>query len=278
MRSFIIILWLILGIIYWWIWDSRVDTCCDGKDKNKIENTQKKSTTKAVTTAKLLTKSSLPLAFIWGKSGTVVGDGFKAYKDSLVGKLKKNEKFEIIGYYHSEEVNNTKFENLGLARANETRKLFPELPDNRIKLSGKLIQRQPKDKNIAYESTSFNYIIDNPNIKKVGDDKVLIYFPYNSSNKKDSKKIEAYLDDVAKRVTKSGETVILTGHTDSVGNDDYNYKLALKRVNKIKNYLISKGVAANKVKAMSKGEKEPIATNDTPEGRSKNRRVELIIK
>ncbi len=274
MRSFIIILWLILGIIYWWVWDSRVDTCC-GKDK--VENTQKKSATKAATTTKTLTKSSLPLAFIWGKSGTITGSGFKPYKDSLIGKLKDNETFEIVGYYNSQEVNNTSYENLGVARANEVRKLFPEIPDNRVKLTGKLVQKLPKDKNIAYESASFNYFIDNSGLKQVGN-KVLIYFPYNSSQKKNTQKIEAYLDDVAKRVKKSGKTVVLTGHTDSVGNDDYNYKLALKRANKIRNYLLAKGVPANKVKAMSKGEKEPIATNETPEGRDKNRRVELIIK
>ncbi len=275
MRNFIIILWLILGIVYWWIWDSRVDTCC-GKDK--VENTQKVSAHKAAATTKTLTKSSLPLAFIWGKSDAIIGNGFKAYKDSLLTKLKKNETFEIVGYYHSQEVNNTSYENLGIARANEVRKLFTEIPDNKIKLSGKLVQKLPKDKKLPYESASFNYFTENSNLKRVGDNKVLIYFPYNSSQKKNTQKIEAYLDDVAKRVKKSGEKIVLTGHTDSVGNDDYNYKLALKRANKIRNYLLSKGVAANKVNALSKGETEPASTNDTPEGRDKNRRVELIIK
>ncbi len=274
MRSFIIILWLILGIIYWWIWDSRVDTCC-GKDK--IENTQKILAPKATTTTKLITKSSLPLAFIRNKSNTITGNGFNSYKDSLLAKLKKNEMFEIVGYYHSQEVNNTTYDNLGLARANETRKLFAELPDNKIKLSGQLVQKLPKDKSTSYESVAFNYVVDNSNIKQIGN-KALIYFPYNSSQKKNNRKIEAYLNDVAKRVKKSGETVVLTGHSDSIGNDAYNYKLALKRANKIRNYLVSKGVSAKKVKAMSKGETEPVATNNTPEGRDKNRRVELIIK
>ncbi|HEB62490.1 MAG TPA: OmpA family protein, partial [Bacteroidetes bacterium] len=90
-------------------------------------------------------------------------------------------------------------------------------------------------------------------------------------------KIDSYLNDVAERVIKTGEKVSLTGHTDSFGPDDTNYGLGLKRANILKDILIAKGVPEKNIIVKSKGEKSPVAPNDTPANRSKNRRVELKI-
>ncbi|MHB1092622.1 OmpA family protein [Thiobacillus sp.] len=69
--------------------------------------------------------------------------------------------------------------------------------------------------------------------------------------------------------------VEVAGHTDSVGSDRYNMDLSLRRANTVRNYLISKGIAADRLVAKGYGESQPIASNDTDEGRFKNRRVEL---
>ena len=69
----------------------------------------------------------------------------------------------------------------------------------------------------------------------------------------------------------------IQGHTDNVGSEISNLKLSLKRVNKILNYLVSEGVNQFKISVVGLGESTPIYSNDTEEGRAKNRRVEIKI-
>jgi outer membrane protein OmpA-like peptidoglycan-associated protein len=67
------------------------------------------------------------------------------------------------------------------------------------------------------------------------------------------------------------------GHTDSVGSDEYNQGLSEQRANAVRDYLIEQGIAANSIESRGFGKTQPIATNDTPEGRQQNRRVELVL-
>ena len=68
----------------------------------------------------------------------------------------------------------------------------------------------------------------------------------------------------------------IDGHTDSDGSDEYNQVLSEKRANSVKNFLVSQGVTAE-ITTKGYGESKPVASNDTAEGRQKNRRVEIII-
>jgi OOP family OmpA-OmpF porin len=69
--------------------------------------------------------------------------------------------------------------------------------------------------------------------------------------------------------------VRVEGHTDSIGTEAYNQSLGLRRAESVKDYLVGGGVAAARITARSHGESNPVATNDTDEGRALNRRVEL---
>lgn len=73
------------------------------------------------------------------------------------------------------------------------------------------------------------------------------------------------------------EVAIATGHTDSVGSDDYNQRLSIARAEAVKAYMVSKGIDPARVKTEGKGESQPVADNATAEGRTKNRRVEVEI-
>jgi OmpA-OmpF porin, OOP family len=73
------------------------------------------------------------------------------------------------------------------------------------------------------------------------------------------------------------EVIIAIGHADATGTDAYNQKLSERRAAAVKAYLVSKGVAANKITTEGKGEKMPVADNKTREGRAKNRRVEVEV-
>ncbi|MDR2583616.1 MAG: OmpA family protein [Fibromonadaceae bacterium] len=72
--------------------------------------------------------------------------------------------------------------------------------------------------------------------------------------------------------------VIVEGHTDNVGSADFNQKLSEQRAHAVMQYLIERGVAANRMKAIGYGLTKPVADNKTKEGQARNRRVELVIK
>jgi outer membrane protein OmpA-like peptidoglycan-associated protein len=67
------------------------------------------------------------------------------------------------------------------------------------------------------------------------------------------------------------------GHTDSVGGDDYNQQLSEKRAGAVRDYLVQQGIGGDGIVARGLGKTQPVATNDTPEGRQQNRRVELVL-
>ncbi len=69
----------------------------------------------------------------------------------------------------------------------------------------------------------------------------------------------------------------IEGHTDGIGSDAYNQKLSQKRAESVRQYLISKGVAPDRLEAVGFGKSKPVATNDTELGRAKNRRTEFIV-
>ncbi|HNS42502.1 MAG TPA: OmpA family protein, partial [Taishania sp.] len=86
------------------------------------------------------------------------------------------------------------------------------------------------------------------------------------------------LDELAGVLVKKPEWKLqIAGHTDNVGNAQSNLILSKKRAEAVKNYLSSKGVDASRFSVLYFGQTMPIADNNTPEGRQKNRRVEMSI-
>jgi len=73
-------------------------------------------------------------------------------------------------------------------------------------------------------------------------------------------------------------SIRVVGHTDSVGTDAYNQGLSERRASSVVEYLLTQGLAPGKLTSEGKGESEPVADNETDEGRAQNRRVELHIK
>jgi outer membrane protein OmpA-like peptidoglycan-associated protein len=83
-------------------------------------------------------------------------------------------------------------------------------------------------------------------------------------------------NDVATLKSWGDVDIEVAGHTDSMGSDAYNMKLSQQRADAVRNFLISRGVAADRLTAKGYGESQPVADNATDEGRFKNRRVELV--
>lgn len=72
-------------------------------------------------------------------------------------------------------------------------------------------------------------------------------------------------------------SVTIVGHTDSTGSDAINNPLSFDRANSARDYLVSRGVAAQRIATDGRGSREPIANNSTDQGRAKNRRVEIYV-
>ncbi|MEL6558565.1 MAG: OmpA family protein [Bacteroidota bacterium] len=89
---------------------------------------------------------------------------------------------------------------------------------------------------------------------------------------------QAYIDYVKGELKNmSNYKIIIYGHTDDVGSEDDNYQLSLNRANTVKTYLKNHGFDTDHMEVIGKGESEPIARNDTEQGRSENRRVEIKV-
>lgn len=102
------------------------------------------------------------------------------------------------------------------------------------------------------------------------------FFDFDKAILKPEAKVK--LDDMTSKLKDMNlEVIIATGHTDSVGTDEYNQKLSVRRAEAVKAYIISRGIDAKRVFSEGKGEKQPVADNKTKEGRAQNRRVVIEV-
>lgn len=105
-----------------------------------------------------------------------------------------------------------------------------------------------------------------------------VYFESGRSSIIHTEEIDAWLATAKKYLEKNpNEKLSLTGHTDSDGDDATNVKLSERRAGIVKGILAKEGFAAANLEVIGKGEAEPIAENDTPENKAKNRRVSIRL-
>lgn len=105
-------------------------------------------------------------------------------------------------------------------------------------------------------------------------------FAFNSSALPASaqREIDGFLSDLKGDTGDGAAMFVVAGHTDNVGNDEYNYELGKKRADAVSRYLITqKKLDPMRVLPVSYGESSPVSDNSTPQGRAKNRRVEILV-
>ena len=113
-------------------------------------------------------------------------------------------------------------------------------------------------------------------------DNIILNMPGNITFATDSSNISAdfyeVLSSVALVINEFEKTYVdITGHTDSTGAESYNMQLSVARANSVSGYFKSQGVLPQRIYTQGMGETQPIASNDTPEGRAQNRRVEILL-
>jgi OmpA-OmpF porin, OOP family len=103
----------------------------------------------------------------------------------------------------------------------------------------------------------------------------------NFDSNKSSLKAESYpiLYDAAKTLLLNPDMKVeIQGYTDNIGSESYNKKLAQKRADRVKEYLVSKGIGASRLSSVGMGESNPVADNKTADGRAMNRRIEFKVQ
>ncbi|MCK9264049.1 MAG: OmpA family protein [Desulfomonilia bacterium] len=114
------------------------------------------------------------------------------------------------------------------------------------------------------------------------DDRIILNMPSSITFETDSAELRPQFYDVLNSVSQVLEEyektlVNVAGHTDSTGAASYNQTLSEKRARNVAQYLIAQGVNPTRVAAEGMGENQPVASNQTPEGRQANRRVEITL-
>lgn len=220
--------------------------------------------------------------FNWSDQMPITTDKFEAYQNEILAGLEDDKDLEITGYYFANEETPDNFQNMGMARADELRKLFTDfISEDRIIINSKLVDDIEGAEDSPFESSEFNWVtrsrVDDTTIRSFDVNNITINFPFNSSDKEDNKEMDDYLPELAEHLVQTGKTALIVGHTDSTGDPAYNYDLGLQRAIKIRNLLVEYGADKNKISVDSKGERYPIASNRTREGEHKNRRVEITL-
>lgn len=101
-----------------------------------------------------------------------------------------------------------------------------------------------------------------------------LLFDFDSATLKTTYEID---DAISKVTTDNLKSISIVGHTDSVGSDEYNQKLSEERAQAVADYLVDQGINADLISVSGEGEASPVASNDTTEGRSQNRRADVSV-
>lgn len=216
-----------------------------------------------------------PMTSKWSSPEVITNASFEELKNKLLAGKSEDNIFEITGKYFKGESAPEGFANMGVARAEEIRKLFPELPNERIRLKSALVDDVDGMEANPFSNASFKWVAAPEKLAPVVEigNQALIYFDNNSTVGKIDPKVEEYLVKLAEILKNSEETVSITGHTDSKGEPEVNYELGLSRAKAIQKMLLKLGVPAEKITIASKGETEPASTNETEAGMAGNRRT-----
>ncbi len=215
------------------------------------------------------------------KEGSIIiPESIGVFKDAIFNYLNNNQDMELVitGLRNGED-NLT----IGIDRANEMKAILEDFGVNADKLSVKDGLRTFEYETDGTFKGGLNFTLRKLSAERLseiesGIANKILYSGFASKQFRADKTLQVYALELMNYLNKyPDKTATITGHTDSVGDDIANDWFGMERAKNVKRYLVSQGVATNKLRALSKGKKEPIDTNGTLEGRRKNRRIEIKV-
>lgn len=288
--SFALLAWFFLVLFF----VNRAQASFCGTDSDKV--------------ARPLVDAGIPIiAFDHYSAAPKTSAAFDFLRDSLQRRLQATDKLKITGQFTQTEADTDS--NIGLKRANAIRSLFGGYVNlNRIEIEAKLSQKvstvptfeilrdkitqnaldiplpmmdnQTKVKEEIIQKVKLskqNQVKDSPTERNNSAD-YIVYFNDESSQIIGSSDVQQYLDALSKRVKSSKEIVEILGYDDNSRSTDESLALAKRRTWRVRKAFSDDFVRRKLVKVNNIGQTDPIAPNETPEGRSKNRRVEIRIR
>ena len=213
-----------------------------------------------------------PLVFKCDSDVPITNDLWTAKKNEIIAAKTVGKKLLVLGpYFEGED------ESMGYSRAEKIKELLVnDLGEEVFELEAMPAGDCESAKSKSLHGARIKWVTRNEHVIEYLD-RTYIYFKYNTTKPIDTRNVVVYLDNLIDYLKSSGESVLITGHTDADGSDEFNVELGLKRANRVKDYLMKNEIPAEKLSIESKGKSVPLSTNQTPEGRQKNRRVVLTI-
>ncbi|HMO37914.1 MAG TPA: OmpA family protein [Saprospiraceae bacterium] len=209
----------------------------------------------------------------------------EAFLDTVAGYLRlfPQKKLTITGLYRRGE-DSLKvgfYENIGVARAAEVRKLLMQRGIDEQQIS---LDYERTTDSLLREPLRFNALPDIPDAFDIVQFSFTnmtfsdANFAFNSDKFIPGEPFKLYADSVKTYLALNPEkTLTVIGHTDNVGSDAYNLNLGLRRAKSARTYFEELGVITA-IKVASEGKRRPVASNNTDEGRQKNRRVNFVLE
>ncbi|MCK4644101.1 OmpA family protein [bacterium] len=150
---------------------------------------------------------------------------------------------------------------------------FAQAEENYSEANGIFGRLEGEEEDVVAEEPV--YVEDNTPV-----DPYILYTPTYALNKSDLSDDEKMNieDSVLSLMDPSASKYTINGHTDSISTDEYNQKLSVKRAKSVMNYLIGLGVPVENITIKGFGESDPVADNETKEGRAQNRRADIVVE
>ncbi|MEL6924870.1 MAG: OmpA family protein [Bacteroidota bacterium] len=238
-------------------------------------------------------KSTIDAGLHFNASGSQLNGGQNAQASfaALAEHLKSNpdKQLTITGNYATSENNDSQFDNLGLGRADAFKSVLTGLGVNADQIALAANEQnsiQLADGDKIYNGVNFNFgaMVVEPEGPVVdptseGFKPLNLRFPTGQFQLSLTPEIKAYFDGLkAYMDANPGSKVAVTGHTDNKGSLNGNLTLSRRRARRVAEFMYDNGFTKNQIVQGYEGPRQPIATNDTEEGREKNRRVEIRIQ
>ena len=232
------------------------------------------------------TVSTSSKTFSWKKSSADIelDEEMNKHLKTMGNYLKntKDRELHITGAYSKEEDKPAAFENLGIARADKIKQEMIKNGSDKdlIFTHGELKENLTfGDENSFEGGITFNYKVNKKTEENLLKLSQTLYFQSGSDQIKMTEALKKYFKDVKTYLEQAPDkNVVLTGHTDAVGETNENQQLGLDRAETVKKQLVDIGIDEGRISTESKGENQPAADNSSTEGKAANRRVTMIIK
>jgi len=211
--------------------------------------------------------------------GLILNGGNEAVINSILAEGNPDQLLRITGLNGPEEQEDLDFD-LGLARAAELKKLLIDsLSEDRIEIFTDITSNFNLTTDSLFEGVRYEWVDDNSNDDDYVTEEPTNYFLIDHDTKRvKTEDFQSIIDAVAQRLIDTRGKVIINGHTDSSGEKELNFTIALRNAKDIRDELKAKGVDKKQIETTSRGEEAPTADNKTEQGRKDNRRIELQIE